>query len=96
VATLKVYARQLWQVQRSVCEKLGVQIAWAPLDQRAMMLSGDVTLAMLIKILTDKGVITDQELLTLADQVKAAVIPPLAISVSPDEDGAMPDPDLGS
>ena len=96
MATLKVYARQLWGVQRSVCEKLGVQIAWAPLDQRAAVLSSDVTTAIILKLLTDKGVITDQELQTLANQVKAADIPPLAIDVIANADGTMPDPDLGS
>lgn len=96
MATLKVYAKQLWGVQRSVCEKLGVQIAWAPLDQRAAVLSSDVTTAIILKLLTDKGIITDAELLAMANQVKAADIPPLAISVSPNEDGTMPDPDLGS
>lgn len=96
MATLKTYARQLWGVQRAVCEKLGVQIAWAPLDQRAAVLSSDVTTAIILKLLTDKGIITDQELLTLANQVKAADIPPLAITVQANEDGTMPDPDLGS
>lgn len=96
MATLKAYARQLWGVQRAVCEKLGVQIAWAPVDQRAAVLSSDVTTAIILKLLTDKGVITDAELLALANQVKAADIPPLVINVSPNEDGTMPDPDLGS
>jgi len=95
MATLKTYAKQLWSVQRSVCEKLGVQIAWAPLDQRAAMLSSDVTTAMIIKLLTDKGVITDAELLALANQVKAADFPQLAVSVTANADGSMPDPDLG-
>jgi hypothetical protein len=96
MATLKAYARQLWGVQRAVCEKLGVQIAWAPVDQRAAVLSSDVTTAIILKLLTDKGIITDAELLALANQVKAADIPRLAITVNPDENGDMPDPDLGA
>lgn len=95
MATLKVYARQLWGVQRAVCEKLGVQIAWAPLDQRAAVLSSDVTTAIILKLLTDKGVITDAELLVLANQVKAADIPQLSVTVNMNEDGTVPDPDLG-
>ena len=96
MATLKAYAKQLWGVQRVVAEKLGIQLAGAQLDQRALAISGDVTLAMLVKILTDKGVITDQELLTVANQVKAASFPQLPGEVVGNSDEPLPDPDLGT
>lgn len=96
MATLKTYARQLWSVQRSVAEKFGIQLAGATADQRAIVLSGDVTLAMLLKILTDKGVITDAELLAVANQVKAATFPQLPGEVVGNSDEPLPDPDMGT
>ena len=97
MATLKQYARQLWITQRSVCEKLGVKIAWSSLEQRVLVISSDVNLAMLVKILTDKGVITDAELQAVATQVRNADFPPLVHFPPPDDDEFVtPDPDLGS
>lgn len=97
MATIKQYARNLWQVQRSVAQKLGVNIAWSQPDLRVVALSSDVCLATLIKVLTDKGVVTDPELQTAFNAVLNADFPKQTSSIpAPDENGDVPDPDLGA
>lgn len=97
MATLKQYALKLWQVQRTVSARLGADIAVGSLDQRASMLSTDVTLAMLIKCLTDNGVITDTQLNATLAAAQTLTYPPLPPQVGQTSDQpVVPDPDLGA
>jgi hypothetical protein len=97
LATLKNYAFQLWGVHRVTCEKLGLSIAGSTAEDRAIVVSTDMTMACLIKALTDKGVLTDPELAAVFTSLRNAAIPPLAVSIARDEEGTPPpDPDLGA
>ena len=97
MATLKQYARQLWQVHRATSEKLGLSIADSSLDERAVVVSTDLMTACLVKALTDKGVLTDADLNTVFTALSNASLPRLAPSVLRDEEGTpAPDPDLGA
>lgn len=98
MAGLKVYATNLWKVQRAVCAKLGLQVASAPLSERALAVSGDILLGTLCKVLVDKGLVTDAELNAAFNAASTANIPPLAVSVTmPTQDGEIaPDPDMGA
>lgn len=98
MAALKVYATNLWKVQRAVCAKLGLQVASAPLSERALAVSGDILLGTLCKLLVDKGLVTDAELNAAFNATAAASIPQLAVTVPmPTQDGeSAPDPEMGA
>lgn len=98
MAALKVYATSLWKAQRVICQKLGLQVASAPLSERALAVSGDVLLGTLLKVLVDKGLVTDAELNAAYNAAASAAIPPLAIEVTmPTQDGEVaPDPEMGA
>jgi hypothetical protein len=88
---------QLWGVHRVTCEKLGMSIAGSSVDDRAIVVSTDMTMACLIKALTDKGVLTDPELAAVFTSLRNATLPRLATTVPSDEEGTPPpDPDLGT
>lgn len=98
MATLKAYATNLWKVQRAVCAKLGLQVAAAPLSERALAVSGDILLGTLCKVLVDKGLVTDAELNAAYNAAASANIPPLAVDVAmATQDGeVVPDPEMGA
>jgi len=62
VATLKNYMRTLWDMQQTVCNALGMDLRRASFENRCMVIAIDAPIALLIKILTDKGLVTDAEL----------------------------------
>lgn len=96
MATLKQYTLKLWQVHRTVASRLGFDLASGSLEQRAAALGADAAVALLIKCLTDNGVITDAQLQTTLNAALAAVYPPLPPVVTPTSDNpVVPDPDLG-
>lgn len=98
MAALKIYATNLWKAQRAICQKLGLQVASAPLSERALAVSGDILLATLCKVLVDKGLVTDAELNAAYNAAAGANIPQLAVDVPmPTQDGeTAPDPDMGA
>lgn len=97
MATVKAYVRQLWTVQKQVALKLGVDITWGSQEKRVLALSEGVLIAGLIKTLTNKGVITDQELQTVYDAIAAADFPVQPLSVPGMQDGQQAaDPDIGA
>lgn len=63
MATVKQYILQLRTRQRVIAEKLGCDIGGADTQTRVGNVALLALLAVLIKTLTDKGVISDQELL---------------------------------
>lgn len=97
MATVKQYAINLWHVHKTVIGKMGIGVEWGSVDARAPVLSTDVLLAMIVKILVDKGVVTDLELSTAATQLTNAAFPQLPSVVANSDDAQpLPDPDLGA
>lgn len=97
MATIKQYALRLWRAHATVSRKLGVDVEWGALDKRVQTLSADVMLAGLVKVLTDKGLITDTELNQIYAQITNASFPALSVSIpAPQEGVTVPDPDLGT
>lgn len=96
MATIKQYALNLWRTHATVTQKLGLEAVWGGLDKRAQILSTDVMLAGLIKVLTDKGVVTDSDLNAVYAAIRNADFPALPPAVSaPLDNETVPDPDLG-
>ncbi len=98
MASLKTYTLQLWRTHRDFAEKLGLKLGWSQLGFRVIALSNDLILAVLIKTLTDKGVLTDQELNAAYTAARALDLPQLPSEVpAPEGDNStVPEPDLGS
>lgn len=98
MAGLKVYATNLWKAQRVLCGKLGLQVAAAPLSERALAVSGDILLGVLAKLLVDKGLVTDAELSAALNTATSGALPQLKTDVTlPVQDGEVtPDPDMGA
>ncbi len=96
MATIKQYTMRLWGAQKVVTQKLGADITWGAVDVRAAALTSDVLLAGLIKILVDKGLITDQDLTTVYSAIANSNFPQLPVNAPSSMDGIpVPDPDLG-
>lgn len=96
MATIKQYAVQLWQTHKTVCQKFGVDVSTSDSRTRTMIVSEDVMLGTLMKILVDKGLITNAELTAAYTAVTNATFPPLPPEVVVTSDGPPPaDPDLG-
>jgi hypothetical protein len=96
MATVKQYALNLWRAHRAVCRKLGADLSWGDSTERIRMLGSDVMLAGLIKVLTDKSLVTDQELDTVFTAITNADFPVLSPVIAPEPGLETPDPDLGS
>lgn len=62
MASLKTYGRTLWDLQQTVCNKVGFDLRRSSTETRGIMIAVDATFALLIKALVDKGVFTDLEL----------------------------------
>lgn len=96
MATVKQYALQLWGAHKTIAQKLGMDVTTANTSTRVSALSEDVMLGTLIKVLVDKGLITNQDLTTAYNAVIAAQFPPLPSEVVVTSDSPpAPDPDLG-
>lgn len=97
MATLKAYTRNLWRVHRTVTAKLGLNVTWGVPEQRVLVIADDLMLAGLVKLLVDKGLITDAELNAMYSAVEALALPKQpAVVAAPSEDEAPADPDLGA
>lgn len=98
MATVKQYVTALWEAQQVISRKLGFDLRRASVEMRCVVLAVDVTLGVVIKVLTDGGVITDQALQTRMNAVRDAAYPQQPASVpAPDETtGDVPDPDMGA
>jgi len=101
MATLKTYVRNLWGAEKTIYSKLsgGVQdLRVMPYWSRLVVLTLDVVISVLIKALTDKGVLTDAELNTALTAAAGASYPvqPEQIPVENEDTGTHPvDPDVG-
>lgn len=70
--TLIEYVRQMYARQQVVAEKLGSDISKNSKPVRVLNLSILVLIAVPIKALVDKGVLTDQELVVILNQARDA------------------------
>jgi hypothetical protein len=62
IATVKQYAAAVWQSQRRIGAKLGVSLARETKPIRVLGIAESVDFGVLIKLLIDKGVLTNAEL----------------------------------
>lgn len=86
MATVKQYVQQLRDAQRVIARKFGVDVYLTDKQTRAIVLSGLCLLAVVIKTLVDKGVITDADLKATLDAAKADLYPdePVEPPLSPE------------
>lgn len=97
MATVKQYAIRLWDIRKTVCQKLGSDITYADITTRAEALASDVVTATVLKVLVDNGVLTDAQLNQAANAIINATFPQLPPVVPSSMDGTpLPDPDLGA
>lgn len=97
MATVKQYTANLWKAHKVVCRKLGMDVSWGDPGERVRVVSSDVMLAGLLKILVDKGVISDADLTAAYTAITNAtfpVLPPVGYPNFAEGDVAA-DPDLG-
>jgi len=101
MATLKTYVRNLWTAEKTIYSKLsgGVQdMRVMPYWSRLLVLTLNVIISVLIKVLTDKAVVTDAELNAALTAATGATYPvqPETIPVEDEDRGTHPvDPDVG-
>lgn len=66
------YVRVLRNMQWDICLRFGIDMSTATSTERALALSGLAVQATLIKVLVDKGVITDAELSAAVNAVRSS------------------------
>jgi hypothetical protein len=96
VATLKNYARTLWDVQQTVCNRIGMDLRQASFETRCVVICIDASLALLIKALVDKGVFSDLELNAAVQAVRSTTFNPLSTTapvITSDGSGVLPFPE---
>lgn len=104
MASLKTYVTSIWSAQKTIYRKLSGgtvdDLKLIPFPLRVAILTIDVTLGVILKALTDKGVLTDAELQAAFSTATGATYPVQPDSVPPvnEEEGrlSVPDPDLGA
>ena len=70
MATLKTYVQNLWATEKTIYGKLGGDagdLRIVPFSMRLVVLTMDVVLAVIVKVMVDKGLLTDAELKTAFD-----------------------------
>jgi hypothetical protein len=85
MATVKTYVTQLQNRQIVIARKFGCDIAQADKQTRVLNLSVLALLAVVIKTLVDKGVITDAELLATLDAARDDTYPDEPMEPPPEE-----------
>lgn len=102
MATLKTYVRTLWGAEKTIYGKLtgGMgDLKIIPYELRIAFLTINVILGVILKALTDKGVITDADLQASLNTATGAAYPQQPVSVprtDEDQGTIAPDPDLGA
>jgi hypothetical protein len=103
MATLKTYVTTIWSAQKTIYQKLSGgrpdDLKYMPFELRVAFLTINVILAVILKALTDKGLVTDQELQAGLNTATGATYPVQPQSVMrADEDlgRTAPDPDMGA
>lgn len=83
MATAKQYVVQLRSAQNAIGLKLGVDLTTAPKATRVATLSVLALIGVLVKVLVDKGVVTNNELTTELNAAIADVWPDEPVEVTP-------------
>lgn len=73
MATVLQYVTQLRAAQRTIGVRMGSDTGQRQKSDRVLIASLLAILAVLIKVLVDKGVVTDQELVAALNQARAAL-----------------------
>jgi len=95
MATIPVYVQKLFDAQQWIARQMGVDIRVISAEARVIVLSQDLTTAVILKTLVDKGVVTDAELTTTMNAVRNAIYQRQPPEVIPPADGSdIPPPDL--
>jgi type II secretory pathway component PulM len=87
VAALGVYVNQLRNRQEKLARKLGAYLPGMPVEHRVVLACINATIAVLVKLLVDKGVITNAELAAALD----AATPDLVTAEAPTPQPGPPD-----
>lgn len=98
MATIKQYVTSLWNAEKTISAKMGLDLRRASFELRCAVLTVDCVLAALVKTLTAAGVTTDAALQAQLDAIAGSAIPQQPASLPPPDEatGSVPDPDLGS
>lgn len=98
MATLKQYGRTLWDLQQTVCNRIGFDLRRADTQTRAVVISIDAAFALVLQLLVTKGVFTDVELNNAVQAVRntsfspLGKVPMLDSSSGPDQTLPVPEP----
>lgn len=90
MATVKQYLVQLRQRQDAIARKFGADVSRAGKSARVLNLSLLCLLAVLIKTLVDKGVLTDAELVATLDAARDDAYPDEPVEPPPLVEGTAP------
>jgi hypothetical protein len=85
MATIPTYVNQMLTRQRAIAKRLGCDIRQADKPTRVLNLALLVMLAVVVKTLVDKGVITDQELMGTMDAARDGIYDDEPIEPPPPE-----------
>jgi hypothetical protein len=75
MATVKAYATQLTQRARVVARMFGADPERSSKELRVLLRTVQIELAVVVKLLVDKGVVTDAELIAAFDAAAADLYP---------------------
>ncbi len=96
MATVKQWTDQLWQRQGMIAAKFGSDISTAPKTDRVLNRSLLLLLGLVVKVLIDKGVVTEVDLLSALDSARDDTYADLASVTAPPSpvptSGAVPVP----
>lgn len=70
MTSISTYVQAIWDRQRAIGRKLGADLGSTGKQTRVGLLSVDVMLAVVVKTLTDKGLITDAELMAVMNAAR--------------------------
>lgn len=83
MTTLGQYMNQLLQRQKVLATKLGAWLPGMATDYRVILACGDASQAILMKLLVDKGVVSDAELVAAFSAASAADFSAIATEPEP-------------
>lgn len=69
MATAKVYATQVYEIQKAIALKMGIYVAGESKQVRVVLKSTSIVFGVLMKLLVDKGLLTNAELTAAFDFV---------------------------
>lgn len=76
MATIVQYTHVMRNLQWDICNRLGVDMAYASNTERALAISNLAVQATFINLLVTKGVVTDAELMAAVNAVRASAWTP--------------------